>query len=118
MRNQALNGLNNETEIINFLNCKKFKELNDKWKKHIVAMFPFVKDDDVVYARKFPDHQAKPDAIIKVRNTVQYLSIKSGRNPSVHQEDFFSFRRFLKSIGVDDSVLRTIYFSILEKPVK
>ncbi|MCQ2086934.1 MAG: hypothetical protein MJZ37_02520 [Bacilli bacterium] len=110
MKHQAVNGLKNEAVIIEYLNFKRFKDLNEKWKKHISTMFPFIKDDDVIYARKHPDHQAKPDAIIKVRNTLQYLSIKSGRNPSVHQEDFFTFRRFLKYLGVDTWVLRTIYF--------
>ena len=28
-------GLKNESDIINYLNGKKFCDLNDKWKKHI-----------------------------------------------------------------------------------
>lgn len=110
MKKQADNGLLNETEIIEHLNCMTYQELDSKWKKHIKVMFPFIEDDDVIYARKFPDHQAKPDAIIKVRNTCEYLSIKSGRNPSVHQEEFFTFQRFMKKLGVTQDVLRTIYF--------
>lgn len=110
MRKQAVDGLLNEKEIINHLNCMLYKELDDKWKEHIKQMFPFVKDDDVIYARPFPDHQAKPDVIIKVRNTCQYLSVKSGRNPSVHQENFFSFQKFLSKLGVPKAVLRIIYF--------
>ena len=110
MRKQAINGLLNEDEIISHLNLKKYVDLDEKWQKHIKEMFPFVKDDDCIRARKFKDHKSKPDAVIKVRNTVQYLSIKSGRNPSVHQEDFFVFQNYLKSLGVPRNVLKTIYF--------
>ena len=110
MKKQADNGLLNETEIIKHLNNKRFAKLDEKWQKHIKIMFPFVKDEDVIIAKKFPDHKSKPDASIRVRNTVEYLSIKSGRNPSVHQEDFFVFSNFLKSIGVKKNVLHTIYF--------
>lgn len=110
MKKQAVDGLMNETEIINYLNCMTFEELNSKWQGHIKTMFPFITDQDVIYARPFPDHQAKPDAIIKVRNTCEYLSIKSGRNPSVHQEEFFTFQKFMKKLGVPKNVLRTIYF--------
>lgn len=110
MKKQAVEGLMNETEIINHLNCMMFEELDLKWQNHIKVMFPFVTDKDMIYARPFPDHQAKPDAIIKVRNTCEYLSIKSGRNPSVHQEDFFAFQNFMKKLNISKSVLRTIYF--------
>lgn len=95
MKKQADDGLLNEVEIINHLNNKTFSMLDEKWQKHIKVMFPFIKDSDIITARKFPEHKAKPDAIIKVRNTVEYLSIKSGRNPSVHQEDFFVFQNYL-----------------------
>lgn len=110
MKKQATDGLLNEVEIINYLNNKKFEILDEKWQKHILTMFPFIRSGDVIYARKFPDHQAKPDAIIKVRNTIHYLSIKSGRNPSVHQEEFFTFKKFLRKINVPQDVIRTIYF--------
>ena len=110
MRKNAIDGLDNEAEIINHLNRKRFKYLDEKWQKHLLQMFPFIEDEDIVYARRFPDHQAKPDAIIKVRNTIQYLSIKSGRNPSVHQEEFFAFQKFMVKIKVPKDVLRTIYF--------
>lgn len=110
MKSQAVNGLMNETEIINHLTCMFFKELDDRWKGLILRMFPFIKDEDIIYARPFPDHQAKPDIIIKVRNTCVYLSVKSGRNASVHQEHFFAFQKFLSKLDVPKWVLRTIYF--------
>lgn len=110
MKNQAIDGLLNEEEIIEYLDQMPFSKLNQKWQKHIKVMFPFVLDSDVIYARKFPDHQAKPDMMVKVRHTIQYVSIKSGRNPSVHQEDFFAFQNFLKRIGVSDQTQRIIYF--------
>ena len=103
MKKQAVQGLLNEQEVIDHLNNKTFVMLDEKWQKHIKVMFPFVKDTDIIYARKFPEHKAKPDAIIKVRNSVEYLSIKSGRNPSVHQEDYFVFQNFLKYYCVPEN---------------
>lgn len=108
--NNALVGLKNEESIVNYLNKKKFINLSEKWQKHIKVMFPFIEDEDVLYVRKFPNHQAKPDIIIKVRHTNVYVSIKSGRNPSVHMESYFTFIRFLRSLKISDRTLKIITF--------
>lgn len=108
--NPALRGLQNEEDIIKYLNGKTLASLNEKWKQHILIMFPFATFEDVILARKFPDHKAKPDIILKIRHTCVYVSVKSGKNPSIHQEDFFSFSRFLSRIPVDNKILRVIQF--------
>ncbi|MCQ2776637.1 MAG: hypothetical protein MJ217_02860 [Bacilli bacterium] len=108
--NQCLIGLQNEEDIVNYLDGKRLVQLNEKWKKHIMKMFPFVNDTDVIYSRKFPDRKAKPDIIVKVRHTCVYVSIKSGKNPSIHQEGFYTFSKFLSKLNVDEKTLRTIEF--------
>lgn len=108
--NKAQIGLHNEEDLIHYLNGKRLAVLNEKWKQHISAMFPFIVPEDVIYARKFPDHKAKPDIIIRVRHTCVYVSVKSGKNPSIHQEDFFAFSRFLSRNSVDKRTLRIIQF--------
>lgn len=102
-------GLKNETDIITYLDGKRYDELDEKWKKHIKRMFSFVEDDDVVHAKHYEDSRGKPDAVISVRHTNQYVSIKTGRNSSMHQEKFVTFKNFLKSKGVSDRTLRIIY---------
>lgn len=102
MKNYSKIGLQNEEDIINYLNKKTFESLNGKWQKHILKMFPFINDTDVIYASKFPNHLAKPDIIVKTRHSIQYVSIKSGKNPSVHQEEVRSFYRFLQSLDISE----------------
>lgn len=110
MNKQTEYGLNNEVEIIKYLHKKRICELNDKWKKHILKMFLNANEEDVIYARHYPDGSAKPDMIVEVDDEEKYVSIKTGKNPSVHHEAYYSFQRFLKRQGVDNRTLKIIRF--------
>ena len=110
MERQRVYGLDNETKIITYLNEKKFSELNDKWKAVIIRMFPFVKENDLIHAKHFPDYTAKPDMTIQIRHSFVHVSIKTGKNPSVHQESFYSFERFLDKLKVSKRTQEIIRF--------
>lgn len=101
-------GLKNESDIINYLNEKKFCELNDKWKKHILKMFPFATNIDIIHCAHYEDNNGKPDIVITVRHTNIYVSIKSGRSCSMHQEPFETFKMFLEKKGVSTRTLRIL----------
>lgn len=118
MTEQTKYGLNNEKIIINYLNKKNFSDLSDKWKKYIKRMFPFVEENDLIIAKHFPDFSAKPDITIKVRHSEILLSIKTGKNPNVHQESYYSFLRFLDSYGVSkrtQNIIRFFHFGDSDK---
>lgn len=103
-------GEKNEFDIIDVLNNKKYKDLSPLWKENIKRMFSFVEDNDLIKAYSFDDRRAKPDITIKVRKSRINVSIKSGSNPSVHQEYFYDFFQFLKKIGVSSRTRHIISF--------
>lgn len=110
MEKQRIYGLNNEDKIIDYLNKKTFSLLNQKWKGIIFKIFPNIKDDDLIIAKHFPDKSAKPDMILYVGDEEKYISIKTGKCPSMHQESYYSFKRFLKNLRVSNRTLQIIRF--------
>lgn len=110
MDSQRKYGEEMERKIIDYLNDKRLDQLDDKWKKHVLKIFPFASDDSVIYAKQFPDGSAKADMIIEINREEKYISIKTGKDPSIHHESFSSFQRFLRRLGVDDRTLKIIRF--------
>lgn len=108
MLNSYNYGFKNENDIINYLNEKRFNELNEKWKNHVKKMFPFVIDNDLISCFHYEDQNGKPDIVITIRHTNVYVSIKCGRNCSMHQEPFETFRAFLEKKGVSQRTLRIL----------
>lgn len=101
-------GLKNESDIINYLDGKKYSELNEKWKRHVLMMFSFIEDNDIIHASHYEDKNGKPDMVVTVRHTNEYVSIKTGRNSTMHQEPFETFSAFLKKKGVSNRTLRIL----------
>lgn len=103
-------GRANEFDIISTLNGKCFGIIVPKWQKHLRKMFPGIKDTDLVRSYYYDDPYAKPDIVIVVGSKKIYLSIKSGHNPSCHQEEFTSFMEFLRKSQVPERYLHIISF--------
>lgn len=103
-------GLKNENDIIEYLDGKRFIDLNEMWRKNIQKMFSFITDEDVIHAVHYEEQSGKPDIVVTVRHTNQYVSIKTGRNCTMHQEPFETFAAFLRKKGVSEKVIRTISF--------
>lgn len=110
MEQQRIYGLNNEQKIIDYLNGKRIDELNNKWKHHILKIFPNASLNSVIHAKHYPDTCSKPDMILENSGEEKFISIKTGHCPSVHHESYFSFQRFLKRIGVKIRTLQIIRF--------
>ena len=103
-------GFKNESDIMEYLDNKRVCELNEKWKKHIITMFPFANEKDLIHAKHYEEQNGKPDLVVSVRHTNLYLSIKTGRRCSMHQEPFETFAAFLKKKGVSERTLKIIKF--------
>lgn len=103
-------GEKNEKNICDVLNNKKFNELSSMWQDNIKRMFPFVEDNDVINAYLYDDRRAKPDITIKCHKSRINVSIKSGTNPSVHQEYYYDFFQFLKQLGLSSRTRHIIAF--------
>lgn len=106
-------GFFNENSIANYLNGKKFKDLNQNMKNFINWLFKNVNDETLIHSeiikrpigeRKNP----KPDIWIKVNNDIQNISVKEGSGNSVHQEPFFEFCKFLQRINVETEIINNL----------
>ena len=104
------NGKDNEIAIIQSLSGLTYQELSEKWKKHVKKMFPEIKEQDKITAYFYRDAFAKPDIVVTVNDRSVYISIKSGKNPSCHHENFSDFSYFLIKQGVPDRIIRILSF--------
>ena len=78
MRSNAKSGSVNESMILIALNNHYFKNLSDKWKRHVKRMFKDIKDDDLIKVNYYSIKNAKPDLEIIVNNIGESLqSFKS-----------------------------------------
>ena len=110
MRAEAKGGIANETMIRVVLDNHRYKELSEKWKRHMKRMFPEIGDNDLIKTMTYPHRDAKPDLIIIVNSRKVYLSIKSGHSPVVHHEPIYTFFDFLKQYEVPDRILNLLRF--------
>ena len=52
----------------------------------------------------------KPDLILTLNGEIKFISVKSGRSVSAHEESLTSIIPFLRSLGVNDHILKTIVY--------
>ena len=100
-------GFMNEYNIMNKLHNKRFNELDDFWKKHILTMFENVNEEDLIRCRLVGGN-CKTNFEIIINDKKKNISVKYGDNVSIHSEHIDSFLEFLKIIGISDSTLNTI----------
>ena len=93
-------GSANETMILNTLDKHYFRDLSDKWKQHMTKMFNGIADGDYIRVMHYAWPDAKPDLVIMVGGHKVFLSIKSGRNPTMHEEPVKTFYKFLETYNV------------------
>ena len=100
-------GFFKEDEMVYRLNGTKIKDLSNNLRNFIHAMFGVIDDEEIVYAEKL-DNFIKPDFKVTYKNESRYISMKSGRCETVHQELIKSFILFLRDLGVSKRTQATI----------
>ena len=110
MRSHSKDGSMNETMIRLALNNHHFKDLSDKWKRHIGRMFKDIKEDDLITVNYYEFGDAKPDLEIIVNKRKVLLSIKSGHSPCMHYEPVYTFYNFLRDLKVPERIIKIIAF--------
>ena len=78
-------GYDNEIDFAEYLDNKKFEELNLLLQEVIQYLYPHIKPKDIIKATKYGRY-AKTDIVISVRNKKRGISLKSGYKNSVHIE--------------------------------
>lgn len=108
--NNNKKGLDIEYSLINHINNNKFlNKLNPNIKLFIKELFPKLKNTDEIIAKKYFSNY-KPDIVIEAYGIKKYISIKTGKNNSVHQEHIFSFCNFLKEQNTPEKTIANLLF--------
>ena len=93
-------GFIKEREIISILNKQIFKNLNSDFKIKIMKVFEGnINPEDELKCSKQEglNLEKKSDLTLEVKNKKIYISVKIGKNNSLHEESIDSFINFLKS---------------------
>lgn len=101
-------GIQLEKDMISHINGKYFKELNN----NIQSFISFLYKDElnkgkIFVANKFYNNY-KPDIVIEHNGIKKYISVKSGKSCSVHQEHIYSFINFLQGLNCPDVLIRNL----------
>ena len=87
-------GIQIEKEIITHINGKYFDELNINIQTFIINIYSSNLNKNKKFkASKFYNNY-KPDIVIEHNGIKKYISIKSGKSCSIHQEHIYSFINF------------------------
>lgn len=100
-------GFKNEDELIEYLNNKKIKYLNNNMKNFIFFLFGNIYEEKTIKATSGKKGQ-KPDMIITVDEKNKRISIKKGAGNSVHQEKVDVFVEFLASINISNEIINKL----------
>lgn len=100
-------GTQNEDDFVYEIHNKKFKDLSKNLQFFVQYLFSHVKDNDVLQCFKTEDY-IKPDICIQWKDQRAFVSLKFGVSDTIHGESLESFNNFLRTLGVEERVIRTI----------
>ena len=87
----------NEYNYLKYLEGRKVKDLNNRFKELFFKLFINLEDDDIIKA--YLDYGSKKyDLVVSIKNMVKRFSLKVGISNSLHVEDLSSFTTFLNSM--------------------
>lgn len=96
-----------EQEIVYNLHNKKVHELSNNLRNLVEVLFGALDEDETIRCCLIDDF-IKPDFVIEYKNQKRYVSMKTGRAESVHQELVKNFVLFLESLGISKETQETI----------
>lgn len=103
--NNIKKGLQIEYEIINHINKNKYaSKMNKNIRTFLEEIFNENLDNILITATKYCDNY-KPDIVIKAGTKKVYISVKSGKDNSVHQEHIHSFCNFLSELNINSYII-------------
>lgn len=100
-------GVFKEEEMAILFHQKRYKDLSNNSRNVINNMFGHVSDDSIIHCERVLGNM-KPDLKFTIGEETHYLSMKSGSNGIVHQENVFNFCHHLRKIGISDYTVDTI----------
>lgn len=100
-------GIQNEENFVFEIHNHKFKELNKNLQYFVQYLFCHVKDEDKLECYRTEDY-IKPDICVKWQGKEAFVSLKYGVSDTLHGESVISFINFLRTLGVEERVIKTI----------
>lgn len=105
-------GFDNEEIIREYLNGKKFSNVNSNWQNFIKELFGNVSNNEIIVCLKKAG-QNKSDLMITIGKNSKTMSVKSGTGNSVHQEPIEDFIAFLKeTYSIKENLANDLRFFI------
>ena len=93
-------GYQNEKDFVELFNNKYIYELDDNTKEFLKELFEEeIEEGEIIKSWKNKAPQ-KADIFIKYKNYVKGISLKCGKNNSIHHESIQDFKRYLEKLGV------------------
>lgn len=93
-------GYQNELDFVELFNNKYIYELDNNTKKFLKELFEEEIDEGEMIKSWKNKTPQKADIFIKYKNYVKGISLKCGKNNSIHHESIQDFKRYLEKLGV------------------
>ena len=101
----------NVIDIVSYLSGQLYSNLNAKWQKHLKKMFPSINKDDVIHVMMNKGKADKMSMILKVNHEEVRISIKMGKEPSIHFERYDIFRNYIyRTLNVPGRYIKILDF--------
>src|SRR5574344_2264672 len=100
-------GLENEKALIAALDGKNIASLTKPLRELANSLFP--NSDGLFRCKKGFVHE-KPDLVLTLGSLDRFVSVKSGRSISVHEESLLTLIPFFRSLGIPEHILKTIVY--------
>ena len=98
-------GYQNEYDFVELFNGKFLNELDNNSQNFLKELFDQkILNDEAIKAWKNKINQ-KADIFIKYKNYVKGISLKCGKDNSIHQETIENFKMFLESLGMPFKII-------------
>lgn len=107
-------GIKNEVYFANAFNGKRVKDLPLEMQKLIYAIFDNVGESSIIECWR-SHYLEKADIKIKINGNIKGISIKTGKNCSMHQENYKKFSDFLIKLGLNYEDINILHKFIIGK---
>ena len=98
-------GIKNEYAFANYFDNKKIKDLNFQSQELILTLYGKDIDKNQKIECWRSKYIEKADIKIRIKGIIKGISIKTGHQCSMHQENKATFYQFLTKIGVSDDII-------------
>lgn len=100
-------GIYEEEEMVLLFNNKKLSDLSNNAKHFAKEMFGHLDGEKTFISQRVGDYM-KPDFSVSYGDETHFVSMKTGRSNTVHQEYVMEFCKFLRTQGISNRTLQTI----------